>query len=59
LHTGLTIVYGGQYFAWNIGLSSGFASFLLSTFLISTGYVVLCMCLAEMTSAMPFAGRCG
>lgn len=47
---------GGQYFAWNLGLSAGFGSYLVATFLISTGYLTLCLCLAEMTSAMPFAG---
>lgn len=54
---GITIVIGGQYFAWNIGLTSGFGSYLIATVLISSGYLTLCLCLAEMASAMPFAGE--
>jgi amino acid transporter len=53
---GLTIVIGGQYFSWNNGLSSGFGSFTLSTFLIGTAYICLCLCNAEISSSLPFAG---
>ena len=31
---GITIVIGGQYFAWNLGLTVGFGSFVLATFFI-------------------------
>lgn len=57
LPTGLTIVIGGQYFAWNHGLTCGFGSYLIAMFLMGSGYLTLCLCLAEMTSAMPFAGK--
>mmetsp|Transcript_7776 Transcript_7776/g.12901 ORF Transcript_7776/g.12901 Transcript_7776/m.12901 type:complete len:739 (+) Transcript_7776:72-2288(+) len=53
---GITIVIGGQYFAWNAGLTAGFGSFLIATFFIATGYFSLIMCIAELSSALPFAG---
>ena len=53
---GITVVIGGQYFSWNAGLTAGFGSYLISTVLVGTSYVCLCMCNAEITSALPFAG---
>jgi ethanolamine permease len=49
-------VIGGQYFAWNYGLSAGFGSFAIATFFIATGYLCLCLCIAELSSGLPFAG---
>ena len=53
---GITVVIGGQYFSWNVGLEAGFGSYLISTLLVGTSYVCLCICNAEITSALPFAG---
>ena len=53
---GITVVIGGQYFSWNVGLAAGFGSYLISTLLVGTSYVCLCICNAEITSALPFAG---
>jgi ethanolamine permease len=53
---GITIVIGGQYFSWNAGLSAGFGSYFISTFLMGSAYICLCYCNAEITSALPFAG---
>jgi amino acid transporter len=53
---GITIVIGGQMFSWNESLISGFGSTFISVFLIGTAYICLCLCNAEMTSALPFAG---
>ena len=53
---GITIVIGGQYFSWNEGLAAGFGSELLSVFFIGTAYICLCLCNAELTSSLPFAG---
>ena len=53
---GITVVIGGQYFSWNVGLEAGFGSYLISTLLVGTSYVCLCLCNAEITSALPFAG---
>ncbi len=55
---GLTIVLGGQVFSWNKGLQSGFWEYFTSTLLIGTAYMCLILCLAEMTSALPFSGGC-
>lgn len=54
---GITIVIGGQYFGWNAGLSAGFGSFAIATLLIATGYYALILCIAELASALPFAGN--
>jgi amino acid transporter len=53
---GITIVIGGQYFSWNAGYAAGFGSYLISTVLIGTSYICLCVCNAEISSALPFAG---
>eukprot|EP01031_Cornospumella_fuschlensis_P025482 gene25482-30765_t len=53
---GLTIVIGGQTTSWNLGLAGGFWQYFIAVFLVSTGYVCLCMCIAEMTSFLAFAG---
>ena len=53
---GITIVIGGQYFGWNAGLSAGFGSFAISSFLMGIAYICLCLCVGEVTSAAPFAG---
>ena len=53
---GIAIVIGGQYFSWNEGLSAGFGSCMISTCLMGVGYLCLCLCNAELTSSMPFAG---
>jgi hypothetical protein len=55
---GITIVIGGQYFAWNAGLSAGFGTFLVATVLIALAYVSLINCIAELSGAFPFAGEC-
>lgn len=53
---GLTTAIGGHYFAWNAGLSIGFGGFLIALFLISSAYYSLVLCIAELSSALPFAG---
>lgn len=41
----------------NAGLKEGFWKFFVSMLLVGTGYLCLTLCLAEMTSMMPFAGE--
>jgi hypothetical protein len=53
---GITIVIGGQYFAWNAGLTAGFGSYVLATAIVTGGYVALIFCSAELSGALPFAG---
>jgi len=53
---GIVIVVGGDFFSWNEGLSYGFGSVLISTFLIGTGYAALVLCTSETFSGLPFSG---
>ena len=52
----LTTSIAGHYLTWNEGLSAGFGSFLVATVWTASGFVCLFLCLAELTSALPFAG---
>ena len=54
----MSIVIGGQFFDWNGGLSAGFCSLLIATALVASAYVCLVLSLAELSSALPFAGLC-
>ena len=54
---GITIVIGGEYFGWNESLQAGFGSTLIATFLMATAYICLVFCIAELSSALPFAGE--
>lgn len=47
---------GGHFLSWNVGLSAGFGSYFVATIVIASGYVCLLCCLAELSSAIPFAG---
>ena len=53
---GITVVIGGDYFSWNAGLNAGFGSFVISSVLMGFAYICLCLCISELTSALPFAG---
>jgi ethanolamine permease len=54
---GITIVIGGQYFGWNLGLEyAGFNSMIAITLIFIVGYSCLCCCTSEMSSVIPFAG---
>lgn len=54
---GISIALGGQYIGWNKALSAGFGSTLIATFLIGTAYWCLVLCIAELSSAIPFGGK--
>ncbi|ETV99470.1 hypothetical protein, variant [Aphanomyces invadans] len=53
---GITIVIGGQYFSWNVGLAAGVWSMFVSIAVTATSYICLALCLAETVSGLPFAG---
>lgn len=53
---GITVVIGGDYFSWNVGLSAGFGSFFIATVLMGFAYICLCCSVSELSSAIPFAG---
>jgi amino acid permease len=54
---GITIVIGGQYFSWNAGLTAGFGSFAIAMSLTGCAYICLCLCVAELSGTLPFAGK--
>ena len=53
---GLTTAMGGHFYLWSAVSQTGFGGLLVSTFLVFTGYAVLLLCMAELASALPFAG---
>ena len=53
---GITVVIGGQYFSWNNGLVAGFGSCCIAFALIGSAYLCLVLCIAEITSGLPFEG---
>ena len=46
----------GQYSGWNSGYQAGFGSFSIAYISTGIAYIMLIFCIAEMTSALPFAG---
>ena len=54
---GVTIVLGGQYFGWNVGLSAGFGGFMIAVVIVATAYFLLTLSLAELTGSIPFGGK--
>lgn len=53
----LTTSIGGHYLTWCSGLSAGFGTFVIATTIIASGFVCLLCCMAELSSALPFAGK--
>ncbi|EQC32200.1 hypothetical protein SDRG_09952 [Saprolegnia diclina VS20] len=53
---GITIVIGGQYFCWNVGFAAGLPLYCVAIVLIGSGYLAMVCSVAEVTSALPFAG---
>jgi ethanolamine permease len=53
---GISTAIGGHFFAWNVAFIAGFGSYVISYFIILTGYAMLALCMAELSSALPFAG---
>jgi ethanolamine permease len=54
---GVSVVIPGEFSGWNYGLiTGGFGGLLVATLVVSVMYICLCFSLAEMSSAMPFAG---
>lgn len=51
---GLTL--GGTVVGWNAGLVEGFWVYFVSYTIVAIGYLMLILCLAELTSIMAFAG---
>eukprot|EP00981_Chlorochromonas_danica_P004255 scaffold859_cov234-Ochromonas_danica.AAC.4 len=53
---GVSLVAGNHFHYWNAGLPDGTIDFLVATIVGGASYLCLLLCLAEMTSALPFGG---
>jgi ethanolamine permease len=53
---GMSTVLAGHYMSWNLGLLGGLYTFLIVYVIVALAYVTFCCCVAEITSALPFAG---
>ena len=53
---GITIILGGEFSGWTVAYRGGIWNAITVTSFVSFAYLVLSLCLAEMTSALPFSG---
>eukprot|EP00981_Chlorochromonas_danica_P013050 scaffold5741_cov203-Ochromonas_danica.AAC.1 len=53
---GVSLVAGNHVHYWNAGMPGGAIDFLIPTTVTGACYMCLLLCLAEMTSALPFGG---
>ena len=54
---GISTAIGGHFYLWNTMLLAGFGSTIIATFVIASAYGCLLLCMAELSSALPFAGE--
>jgi amino acid transporter len=52
----MALTIGGQFYSWNLSLTAGVGSFVIAVLLVGSAYLCLDLCLAEMSSAVSFAG---
>jgi len=54
---GVAAVISGDFFGWNFGLATGgFGGLLVATVLMAIMYVCMVLCIAELSTALPYAG---
>jgi hypothetical protein len=53
---GISTAVGGHFYVWNVCFHGGLGSFAIVYFFVASGYGMLALCLAELSSALPFAG---
>src|SRR5262245_29480736 len=54
---GVAAVISGEFSGWNLGLAAGgFVGLAIATVVITVMYVLVCLCLAEMSAALPHTG---
>lgn len=54
---GVAAVISGDFFGWNYGLATGgFGGLLVATVLMAIMYVCMVLCIAELSTALPYAG---
>lgn len=54
---GICLVFTNIVIAWSAGLANGYWDFLISLIFISTAFICLHLCIAEMVSILPFSGK--
>lgn len=54
---GVCITCVGEILGWNGGLAAGTGGFFLLLGIMCIGYSCLMLCVAEISSALPFAGK--
>jgi hypothetical protein len=54
---GISTALGGHFYYWNKCYIAGFGNFVIAYFLIASAYGMLSLCMAELSSALPFAGK--
>jgi hypothetical protein len=55
-YLGTMLAFNGVLIFWNVGLESGFREFCICTLIVSLAFIALNLCLAEITSIIPFSG---
>ncbi len=53
---GFALVLGNRNFAWNYGLAYGYETVASNTIFVGSAFFCLCLCMSEMSSALPFSG---
>ena len=53
---GICAVIGPHFDLWNRGLSAGFWHFFYIVIAVGICYLILVLCIQEMSSALPFSG---
>jgi ethanolamine permease len=56
LSLGICLTASNLTFTWSIALSKGFWTFFFTTVIISSVFICLHLCIAEMSSILPFSG---
>ncbi len=54
--TGFAMILGSRSSTWSSGLIAGYHSVLFNLLFAGSGYLCLCLCMGEMSSALPFSG---
>lgn len=54
---GISTALGGHFYYWNRCYIAGLGSFAIAYFLVASAYGMLSLCMAELSSALPFAGK--
>ena len=54
---GVGAVISGDFSGWNLGVGqAGFGGFAIAVLIITVMYIGLCLCIAEMSPALPHTG---